>query len=217
MDPKKFWSQILNHNTKENNMIPLRDWNSYLKSLYEFPNSMDTIPIVPTEDAVFSLDDIEFGVKQLANGKAKDIEGYQAEIFKIKGPILIPHIHKIFNLAVKKGFPLTGIVINLLLYVDDIVLMARSPHDLENQLRILKDFCSNMGMTVNTDKTKVMIIKSNKITYDTFIYDNNNLEEVTSYKYLGIDIHHKLNWNYSIEKMIIGGWKAYYGLENNCN
>jgi hypothetical protein len=62
-----------------------------------------------------------------------------------------------------------------------------------------------MSMTVNTDKTKVMIIKSNKITYDTFAYDKNNLEEVTSYKYLGIDIHHKLNWNYSIEKMIIGG------------
>ena len=31
-----------------------------------------------------------------------------------------------------------------------------------------------------------------------------------------IIIHHKLNWNYSIEKRIIGGWKAYYGLENNC-
>jgi hypothetical protein len=84
------------------------------------------------------------------------------------------------------GPTLTGIVINLLLYDDDNVLMARSPHDLENQLRILKDFCSNMGMTVNTDKTKVMIIKSNKIPYDTFVYDNNNLEEVNSYKYLGI-------------------------------
>jgi hypothetical protein len=70
-------------------------------------------------------------------------------------------------------------------------------------------------MTVNTNKTKVMVIKSNKITYDSFVYDNNNLEEVTSDKYLGIDIHHKLNWNYSIEKMIIGGWKAYYGLGNN--
>ena len=35
-------------------------------------------------------------------------------------------------------------------------------------------------------------------------------------KYLGIDIHHKLNWNYSIEKRINGGWKAYFGLENNC-
>jgi hypothetical protein len=114
------------------------------------------------------------------------------------------------------GPTLTGIVINLLLYADDIVLMARSPHDLENQLRILNDFFFNMGMNVNTDKTKVMIIKSNKISYDTFRYDNNDLEEVNSYKYLGIDIHHKLNWNYSIEKRIIGGWKAYYGFENNC-
>jgi hypothetical protein len=41
-----------------------------------------------------------------------------------------------------------------------------------------------MGITVNTDKTKVVIIKSYKITYNTFVYDNNNLEEVTSYKYL---------------------------------
>ena len=54
-------------------MIPLRDWNSYLKSIYEFHNAMDTISIVPTKDEVFSLDDIEFMVKRLANGKAKDI------------------------------------------------------------------------------------------------------------------------------------------------
>jgi hypothetical protein len=77
------------------------DRNSYLKSIYEFPNAMDTISIVPIKEEVFSLDDIEFGVKRLANGKAKDIEGYQAEIFKIRGPILIPRIHKLFNLAVK--------------------------------------------------------------------------------------------------------------------
>ena len=56
--------------------------------------------------------------------------------------------------------------------------MERSPHDLEKQLKMLKDFCSNIGMTVNTDNTNVMIIKSNKIPYDTFVYDNNNLEEV---------------------------------------
>jgi hypothetical protein len=359
---------------------------------------METIPIVPTKQEVFSLDDIEFRVKHLANGKVKDIEGYQDETFKIKGAILIPHIHKIFNLVVKKSFPkpwmqslivpifkngdrnilsnyrtimissilaniygiilenkinlwleshgkrvkgqaririyhstmdhivtfriiaeefhntktnifccfadfrktfdmvprknlwnrleyikvslalrfatirmyeniiakfkniegwskdincniifkqgcplsptlfgiyidkledcfentgcvshtLTGIVINLLLYSDDIILMERSPNGLENQLIIINHFSSNMGMTVNTDKIKVMIIKSNKSPYDTFIYGNNNLEEVNSYKYLGTNIHHKLNWNYSIEKRIIGGWKAYYGLENNC-
>jgi hypothetical protein len=64
---------------------------------------MDTIPIVSTKEEVFSLHDIEFGVKRLENGKAKDIEGYQGEIFKIGGPILIPHIHKLFNL--EQGFP----------------------------------------------------------------------------------------------------------------
>jgi hypothetical protein len=114
------------------------------------------------------------------------------------------------------GPTLASIVIILLLYVDDIVLMVKSPYDLGKKLIILKDFFSSMGMTVNTDKTKVMIIKSKRITYDTFVYDNNSLEEVPSYKYLGINIHHKLNWNYSIEKRINGGWKAYYGLENNC-
>ena len=50
---------------------------------------MDTIPIVPTKEGIFSLDDIEFGVKRLTNGKAKDIEDYQYETFKIGGPILI--------------------------------------------------------------------------------------------------------------------------------
>ena len=71
--------------------------------------------------------------------------------------------------------------------------MAMSLSDLENQLRILKEFFSNMGMNVNNDKTKFIIIKYNNITYDTFVYGKNNLEEVTSYKYLGIDIHYKIN------------------------
>ena len=60
-----------------------------------------------------------------------------------------------------------------------------------------------------------MIIKSKKDTYTNFVYENSNLEEVSSYKYLGIGIHHKLRWNYSIAKRINGGWKSYFGLENN--
>jgi len=110
--------------------------------------------------------------------------------------------------------------------------MSRIPHDLENQLKIHKDFCSNMCMIVNIDKTKFMIIKSNKITYGIFVYDNNNLDEV---KYLGINIITLRKWLLGDENLImglktivnqpifgygirriIGWWKAYYGLENNC-
>jgi hypothetical protein len=50
---------------------------------------------------------------------------------------------------------LAGIVIILLLYVDDIVLMVRSPYDLDKQLKILKDFFSSMGMTINTEKQRL--------------------------------------------------------------
>jgi hypothetical protein len=107
--------------------------------------------------------------------KFKNTEGWSKEInynIRVKqGCPLSPtlfgiYIEKLEDCLEKAGCvvpTLTGIVINLLLYVDDLVPMATSPYDLENQLRILKDFCSNMGMTINTDKTKVMIIKSNKI------------------------------------------------------
>jgi hypothetical protein len=161
--------------------------------------------------------------------KFKNIEGWSKEnncnVGVKQGCPLSPtlfgiYIDKLEECLEKAGCvgpTLIGIVINLLIYADDIILMERSPHDLENQLRILKDFFSNMGMTVNTDKNKVMIIKSNKIPYDTLVYENNNLEEVTSYKYLGIDIHHKLNWNYSIEKRIIGDGKLIMGLKTIVN
>jgi hypothetical protein len=126
-----------------------------------------------------------------------------------------PLSHALFGICIDKledsleaagcvGQTLASIII-LLLYANDIVLMARNPCDLSRQLRILMDLCSITCMIVNSDKMKVMIIKSNKITYNTFVYDNNILEEVPSYKYFEIDIHHKLNWNYSIEKIINGG------------
>ena len=45
---------------------------------YESPDIRDNIQTLLTRKEVFFLEDIDFGVKRLANGKAKDIEGYQA-------------------------------------------------------------------------------------------------------------------------------------------
>jgi hypothetical protein len=73
--------------------------------MYESPNVMENMPNNSTKDECFSIEDINFGVKRLSKGNNKDIEGYQDEILKIGGLILIPHIHKIFNLAIQQGFP----------------------------------------------------------------------------------------------------------------
>ena len=36
--PKNFWRQILTSKSKENNKIALKDWDSYLKNIYESLN-----------------------------------------------------------------------------------------------------------------------------------------------------------------------------------
>ena len=82
--------------------------------------------------------------------KFKNIEGWSKEIncnIGVKqGCPLSPtlfgiNIYKLEECLEKAGCvspTLTSIVISLVIYEDDIVLMERSPHDLENQLRILK-------------------------------------------------------------------------------
>jgi hypothetical protein len=104
IDPNKFRREILTRKTKENNRIPLKDWNFYLENIYESPNVTDNIPNSSTKDEVFYIDDIKFGIKRLSKGKSKDIEGYQDEALKIGGPTLISNLHKLFNLAIQQGF-----------------------------------------------------------------------------------------------------------------
>jgi hypothetical protein len=85
-------------------MISLKDWNSYLKSIYEFPNSMDTIRKFPKEDEfLWNMWSSWLSGSQM--GKLRTLKDTKLKKFKIGGPILIPHIHKIFNLVVKQGFP----------------------------------------------------------------------------------------------------------------
>ena len=67
VDPKEFWRQILTRKTKDNNRISLHNCNSYLKRFYESPNGIDNFETLLTTGEFFSLEDIDFGVKRLAN------------------------------------------------------------------------------------------------------------------------------------------------------
>jgi len=192
----------------------MREWHNAKSNLFccfvEFRNSFDTFPRYNLwkrlEELKVTLELRASAIRLYDNviAKLKRNEGWSKDIKcniklnKVPPPptlfgIYIDKLERYLEEVGCDGTILARIVIILLLYADDIVLFARCPSDLGKQLRLLKDFCSTMGMTVNTNKTKVMIIKSKKDTYANFMYDNNNLEEVHSYKYLGIDIHHKLN------------------------
>ena len=56
--------------TKDNNSIPLENWDNYLKMLYDSPDTMGTILNTPIKEDIFSLEDIETRINKLTNGKA---------------------------------------------------------------------------------------------------------------------------------------------------
>lgn len=105
VEPRKICKNILVHKVKENNLISLNNWYIYLKNIYDSRDIMGTILNTLIKEDIFSLEDMEFWIKCLSNGKIRDIEGYQVEIFKMERSILIPSIHKPLNLIVKQGFP----------------------------------------------------------------------------------------------------------------
>jgi hypothetical protein len=83
-----------------------------------------------------------------------------------------------------------ALLIPLLMFADDIVLIAESAADLQRLLDILSDFCSKHQMVVNFSKTKVVIYHA---TYQTakdrkhiFCFAGRPLEVATQYKYLGL-------------------------------
>ena len=63
------------------------------------------------------------------------------------------------------GIEFAGINIQVLLYADDIVLFSKTPSSLQLMINRLAVFCDNWGMTVNLDKSKIMIFRKGNGRY----------------------------------------------------
>jgi hypothetical protein len=86
-------------------MILLNYRNSYFKSVYEFSNTLGTIPKFPKRDGVFSMEDIEFGAKRVTYGKSKDIEGCQTDFFLNQKAYHHPSHTKSLQFSSEAGLP----------------------------------------------------------------------------------------------------------------
>jgi hypothetical protein len=62
-------------------------------------------PLVNTTTKLFTVQEIEVGIKKLGVGKAKDLVELQAEYLKWGSKTLEAHIMKIFNNIIQQGFP----------------------------------------------------------------------------------------------------------------
>ena len=73
-----------------------------------------------------------------------------------------------------------------LLYADDNVLMAESPTDMQQCLNAFVSYCQEWKLTINKDKTKLLIFGARKGSNIAFKIDGEIIETVAKYKYLGI-------------------------------
>jgi hypothetical protein len=143
-------------------MVPRKNlWNRLEEIKVRFVDFRKSFDMIPRKNLWNMLEEIKVPLELRAAAirmyenviaKFKNIEGWSKEInynIRVKqGCPLSPtifgiYIDKLEDFLEKTGCvspTLIGIVINLLIYVHDIILMEMSTHDLENQLRVLKDF-----------------------------------------------------------------------------
>ena len=76
----------------------------------------------------------------------------------------------------------------LLLYADNIIIFSESAEGLQTGLDILKDYCDKWKLTVNTNKTKIMIFRKGGTLRRilNFEYNGENIEIVKKFTYLGV-------------------------------
>ena len=85
---------------------------------------------------------------------------------------------------------------DILLYADDLAILADSRDMLQKKLNILYAYCKENNLTVNIAKSKVIIFNSRKHT-TPFIYNDCILQEVDSFKYLGMVFNRQGSLKYS--------------------
>ena len=88
---------------------------------------------------------------------------------------------------VSLGTRIQDVVIQLLLFADDMALFSETREGLQKGLDNLGNYCTKWGITVNTRKTKVVVFrKGGKLgRLDVWSYMGRNIEVVTFFKYLG--------------------------------
>ena len=131
----------------------------------------------------------------------------------------------LFNIALEKiirdaGIQTRGTIfyksVQILAFADDIDIIARSERDLIKSFSLLKNAAGNMGLKINEDKTKYMMVnsQSNRKQAKQIVIDNYKIEIVQRFSYLGSIINSNNNILEEINKRIQNANRCYYGLQS---
>jgi hypothetical protein len=128
-------------------------------------------------------------------------------------------INELADDIVKKGKH--GITLNpdmlqlfILLFADDVVLLSHSVVGLQCQLNNLGLTSKQLGLTVNMDKSKIIVFRNGGplASYEKWKYNGERLNVVNEYKYLGVIFSSRLTFSHALEDMASRGKKGVCGI-----
>ena len=111
---------------------------------------------------------------------------------------------------VNSGLNINDIMLLILLFADDMAVFGKTPEDLQRSLDLLKVYCGNWGLNVNTDKTKIMVFRKrgNLKPTEKWYYNDVLLDVVNNFNYLGTCFSYTGKFMYNQEILAGKGLKA---------
>ena len=82
------------------------------------------------------------------------------------------HLNQLYNTVIDVQLKLFT-----LLFADDTIVLAETERELQSALDAVHEYCNNMHLTVNTQKTKVMVFSRGKVRkYQNFMFGGSILD-----------------------------------------
>ena len=169
-----------------------------IKNMYAVSKSC-----VKIDDTLSDFPPTQLGVKQGDN--------LSPNLFKIFINELPKYLEKSSDPVILNDKP-----IHCLMYADDIILVSTSAPGLQEKIGILGKFCDDWCLTVNIQKTKIMVFNNaGRLSNVQFKLNNTVLECVNRYKYLGLTFCSSGSFMYAQEELYNKASKAYFKLSKD--
>lgn len=121
------------------------------------------------------------------------------------------------------GIRIANVVVNVLLYADDLVILSETPENLQLMINRLDAYCKKWGLIVNTSKSKIMVFSRNarsNVRYNWF-FNGSRLEVISKYTYLGVELNSRLDFGKHLtvkaatcQSLINLTWRKIFSIEH---
>jgi hypothetical protein len=134
-----------------------------------------------------------------------------------------------FNLYINELFPFLrnkghrGIFITdqipdikCILFADDVANCADTAIELQSQLNSISEFCNNTGMSINENKTEIIVLRNGGPlrSYEKWFYNDSSVNVTPMYKYIGLLFTPKLSWTKAKTKLAAQARKSNYAIKS---